>query len=438
MRKRFKKGVALLMSTVMILSFTACGKEEEKETSTTTDEAAVTKELTLLMGETYCSPDWDSSVKLSGTSEDESIAELCFGKFIQGHAAGKTTVKVDTGDGIEVYNITVKEDESRARAGKEIKNYSVYIGCGYNALTASIIPTNNDVNAQKPMIYAKVVDSYLSSDENNLLYIGEQTSQYKEVKSNNVDTMADNYNTTISGGLGLELPAFGKLEAKGKYSDIKNTTTDENYYLTTISRYLCKRTYILNCKEQTVTEMAMENKVFWDKLTGNTDPLKIFEDYGTHMIISVNLGGRIELDYMLHTNNSKVNNSQLLDVSGKIEAKISSVNASVEGGYFNEEKQEMSKSNISSRFEATILGGKGISINSIDDYPKQYLAWEKSMEKEKNWAFIGIPKNGLVAVWDLLPDEYSERAEEIRKAYEDEVNKKIEESNKKTEESKNK
>lgn len=127
----------------------------------------------------------------------------------------------------------------------------------------------------------------------------------------------------------------------------------------------------------------------------------ILGNYGTHLILGVKTGGRLDYYYSFATNNSKA----ALDFKKEITAKASGgvagiISASTNNSLSAELSTSLSKGDTENRSSFVIYGGstEGISESNIGE---KFISWSSSIN-ESNARSIGVSRNGVVYLPTLI------------------------------------
>lgn len=139
--------------------------------------------------------------------------------------------------------------------------------------------------------------------------------------------------------------------------------------------------------------------------------------YGTHAIVAGYFGGKISYDYYLKSNSQKWDNSAALNYANKVGAAVSDiVSASGETSLSIAKKLSQTIEVSEERFTAKSIGGENFNASTIEEFKSNYNVWVNSMNNpsiEKN-VIVALPQKSLIAIWDLLPAEYSEAKTKIQ------------------------
>ncbi|MDE6201607.1 MAG: hypothetical protein K2M47_07015 [Clostridiales bacterium] len=146
--------------------------------------------------------------------------------------------------------------------------------------------------------------------------------------------------------------------------------------------------------------------------------IKFFDTYGTHLIGSAIFGGRLNAYFSTVTNRVTINDEKVSELSRALKFGMDCVKAKTEA--MNEVKSVLGKeaTDIEMSFTAVAYGGDAFGASSIDDFKENYKTWWDSFnQKDTNAALIGYSDDGLIPLWQMLPQEYSDMAGEMEAAF---------------------
>ena len=143
---------------------------------------------------------------------------------------------------------------------------------------------------------------------------------------------------------------------------------------------------------------------------GETTAENIINTYGTHAVLAAYFGGKITCNSHIRNTSTKWTAEMALEYESKISTALSSLLSAGNSTSVSLSAQlEIANGTSEEHFTATAIGGDGFPALSLQDYLANYSAWVSSMNNitvEKS-VIIKLPKNSLVAIWDLLPSQYS-------------------------------
>ncbi len=155
-----------------------------------------------------------------------------------------------------------------------------------------------------------------------------------------------------------------------------------------------------------------------EKLKNGGSYEEFFGKYGTHIVASAIYGGRLNAYY------SFVTNKRGLDLEAK-----ASINQSVSAGFKGKvgggrsveaeiaAALGISTSEMQTSFHTEAFGGQPFVSEGIEDFREKLNEWCKSFTNADMCTLIDYDDDGLVALWSILPEEYSALAEPMEAAF---------------------
>ena len=429
MRKTVKNIILGIICLLFLVPITGCESTSDKNTSlkndTTTKEDI--KNVELNVGDSYKVSDESSLVtseKWKSSTSDDSVADISSNRDIRAIGAGTATVKIDDGNNITEYKITVKDNQNRRFNKEKYQNnndVTGYLGAGYNVLKVSGVEAKN-YNTSTTILDLSKIGNELNSDGTKkfiTLSEDEASTELLYITAESLDSFKERSAETISGGLDVSFKKMisGKADAKFEKSSNINSETKQSY--TSLSLLINKYRLSLSLQAKAMKEY-MHNGV-WESLTGeNGTKVEDFIDkYGTHIVTSYYLGGRLNYDYLLYSNSKSISKKDLLDVAGNLKLSFSAVTGQAEASVSENEESDSLSSDYTLTTKYSTLGGPTISVNPNDskNFPKTLEAWASvfaDSEKVDNYlAVVDFPNGGaLLPVWDLLKDASSDKEEQ--------------------------
>ena len=299
-----------------------------------------------------------------------------------------------------------------------VGNITYGVGYGFNVVTG--------VGARA--IKSQIIKAQLLTEEN---YVQKSPTSSASVEFNTytgstVKELSSNFSasTEFSGkGWGIE------AEANAKF-DMNNYSKDEYQYA---------MSFVDVSKEQITITLHEDEWFEWDDLdegcftraaykaingenrkytTDNAGFKKLFDSYGTHIIRTATLGGRLTIATTINT--SDISDEYNLDAFAKL-----SYGGIVDvSGEVKEEYKNSFKSNSSAcQTKISALGGSSAIFSDLSDLvgdgaKNAANAWFESLkDDESTWTFIGIDDmDNLIPIWELVED--GERADMMQEYFE--------------------
>ena len=368
---------------------------------------------------------------------DEAGEEIAYVYPANGH--GNATVKIYVLDNLTdesrqgTMTVVFPEDNSKnqvitlkqkAKSGSDdnfsaesVGNITYGVGYGFNVVTG--------VGARA--IKSQIIKAQLLTEEN---YVQKSPTSSASVEFNTytgstVKELSNNFSnsTEFSGSWGIE------AEANAKF-DMNNYSKEEYQYA---------MSFVDVNKEQITITLNEDEWYEWDDLdegcftraaykaingenrkypSDNAGFKKLFDSYGTHVIKTATLGGRLTIATTINT--SDISDEYDLDAFAKLSySGVVDVSNEATDQYKNSFKNNSSACNT----KISALGGSSAIFSDLSDLvgdgaKNAANAWFESLnEDEATWTFIGIDNmENLIPIWDLVED--GERAEMMQEYFE--------------------
>ena len=292
------------------------------------------------------------------------------------------------------------------------------IGFGVNVVTAL---TFDDIKGDTVLDISKLQNS-------DYVYLNSNSSRdSKSTSSNSIREFLDNNTMTMNLGVdanGKSRTMYCNVSAGISTSSKVNYCSYKNKYFYIYDSWIPNYTLYLNNYSSSDTYSDLYSRYYLYDLENlfNSQSQANFESffnkYGTHLIGSALFGGRLNIYYTIVSNEEKIDAS----ISSKIEQVITAGISKVNNGKINLE-EEISKntslkiSECKVGFYASTVGGNVLNSINIDGYAEGYKSWADSLNDSKKSAIIKYSDNGLVALWDILPSEYSSMKDAMSDAF---------------------
>jgi hypothetical protein len=310
--------------------------------------------------------------------------------------------------------------------GETIKGeYGGYLGYGYNVVTSAYF-NSNDVSSR-----AEIFDTDLLLEDKRLrkvalsqtdtaLYTGETLESYQKDVSTNL-------------GLSFSFGLFSKI--KGDFSLSVDTSTSgmsKSVFIKNQIKIQKERQFIkygdLEMDElKDYVYKSVLKKINAD-ISGKTDEEKqkyydeeIFDRYGTHVLMDVMLGGRMDLNYVYNNTSKK----SMQDIKMELDATYKTFASKVSGSVSTDISTKSESFAKNSTFKASRIGGSvSPDINSYEKALDTYKDWSQSIQDGISLEFFDVGNNcqdSLLPIWEFADSE--EKRTEIILAYEKYVSK---------------
>ena len=297
--------------------------------------------------------------------------------------------------------------------GYEGINYTGFVGYGYNVVASpyyrsSEVKINRALNMPRLIAEGKYhsnTESYRTTEGKYV--IGESLEQYSRQLS---------VHAGASGGFGM-FSASVSVDYK-----ISTSVASHESFATCNNEIVKERQYVVVSLEE-LWEKYLDDNFKNDLRNNSVTPAQLFSKYGTHIFLTVYLGGRLDMHYMYH-NYSKESKSS---IETKVKAAYSVVSGSVDVKQVEESSTFRSNS---SEYVMGYGGTVGLDLSSFENAKKNYGAWASSIETTTNLALVKGGKlndvTEMVPLWRLLPEteSYQTRRLAILEEYNAQLNQK--------------
>ena len=182
------------------------------------------------------------------------------------------------------------------------------------------------------------------------------------------------------------------------------------------------RAAIKDFEDKTIYENAFSQNFLNDIAAVSNGTMTVdtlFTRYGTHLVGSAVYGGRLDASYTVASNevafrtdvqNVIKSTVSFLDVNTLSTAYISdAINTKLSTTY--------TASDFSSCFAVNKCGGYSFVSNTPAAFQNGYAKWVDSFNGTDANVVVMDFENGLLPIWDILPDSYSSVAEKIKNRY---------------------
>ena len=301
---------------------------------------------------------------------------------------------------------------------ESVGNITYGVGYGFNVVTG--------VGARA--IKSQIVKAQLLTEANLVQKAATSSAsvEFNTYTGSTVKELSNNFSTSFdvsAGKWGIE------AEANAKF-DMNNYSKEEYQYA---------MSFVDVSKEQITITLNEDEWYEWDDLdegcftkaaykaingenrkypSTNAGFKKLFDSYGTHVIRTATLGGRLTIATTINT--SDISDEYNLEAFAKLSyGGVVDVSAEVKEEYKNSFKNNSSACNT----KISALGGSSAIFSDLSDLigdgaKNAANAWFTSLnEEESTWTFIGIDDmDNLIPLWDLVED--GERAELMQEYFE--------------------
>lgn len=314
--------------------------------------------------------------------------------------------------------------------GQKVDTYSGLIGCGYDVINSPYYQADYvrmrildvDKMAEDGVIYE---DKYSFTKTEFTIEAGENISSYMK-------SLAVNAGMSSSSLFGGSLKVDFGLDSQTKVSEKQSFAKGSVIITKTMQSASMGNITFGELRDKYILQKFKDNWL----LNPDVSPKELFENCGTHIMLKVYLGGRLDMSYIYNN----VENHDVMKIKTSVEASYGVVSGTASTATENESNKFLSKSITRIRTEG---GSVDTNMTSFESAKENYKEWAESIQQNE---YITLIKAGRLSstsemfpIWMLIdtstnpnatPEE--KKAENLRKKrYNDllaEYNKQLEES----------
>lgn len=291
------------------------------------------------------------------------------------------------------------------------EQYDGYLGYGYNVITKRYY-NSLDISLSAPILHPRAAGG------------GPQPLRIRTERSSHAETtnitglFAVDYSKKLSAGAGLGLEA-------GAFKASFNTSFTQEKKVSTSKSFATRRHEITLVREyfdlSSVTAADLKRDYLSPGFRRDVNdpsilPADLFNRYGTHLLMDIRLGGRLELNFMHEKSQTETERS--LEVS--LEASYQCVS-----GHASTDQQNTAKTfSETSTFHGTLIGGAvSTDISTMEQAQAAYGKWAQSLDPahcpHPSLAFIGTGSlsnpTSVIPVWQLA--DAADRQKALEKGF---------------------
>jgi len=294
-----------------------------------------------------------------------------------------------------------------AGAGRKFTGeYLGFVGSGYNLIDGAywnsrdVLPRvlNVDKLIEDGKLYE---DVYANRGDKTITAVGSNISSYSEKFSSEVGVSTKGL---FSGSVQVNFGISTSTTATKSFGTISSEITKVAQYVELVSETDFQGKYI--------DEYFRDNFLLNDSFS----PEDLLANYGTHILLKVELGGRLDMSYAIE-NTEKVDE---LTLQARVEASYGTVKGEAKSDY--ESKRSALMSNTQERIRRE--GGTALDMSTFDNAKKNYAEWAQSIDNTDYISFIKGGQNlvtQLIPIWKLVPTSKQARRDAIEKKYNDQL-----------------
>lgn len=352
--------------------------------------------------------------------------------FLTGVLSGCNGVTDDTGyiDNNDMYIGDDKGDDDNndnggllqgklGASGKQVTEYDGFLGFGYNVIESPYY-RSEDVKQCVLDIDKMAADGLVYEDLNNQTATSFSVDSGEDLHSymRSMATSAGMSTDSLFGGslkVDFGLDTSSKVDESKSFAKGSATLTRSKQYV-----MMSKVTYG-TLRSKYVYETFRDNYLLNEKYS----PADLFREFGTHIMLTVYLGGRLDMCYV-YNNTQK---ESAMDITSKVEASFSFV----EGQTSTDIKEKANSLVKNSTFKLKTYGGRvDVNMTTLENAKEHYEDWAKSIQDAQYQVLIKAGRLDSTAemfpIWMLIDPESSEANRRRYNAILEEFNKQLEQA----------
>lgn len=308
----------------------------------------------------------------------------------------------------------ITEDEKYGRviegmlgaAGTQVREYSGYLGYGYNVLTSAFY-NHKDIKTGHPVVdmdaLAKVGNVYINSKSSSFVdhvtYISTSAKEYSEQFSSAAKVKA-------------KYSFVGSFEASFKMSHTTQMSSNQKL-ITTQALLETQNDYILNANAKLLADYA--TNAFKTDVAEMTAE-ELIELYGTHVLANISMGGRYDLNYLY----TRTETSSSTDIEASAKASYRNVSGEASGSDAIDKTEIETHSKLLAKSYGGTVKGDRTTIQAAKDSFKE---WAESVEDGKV-AFVNASE--VIPLWEVVAkltgvENAAEKSAAIKKQFYDRI-----------------
>lgn len=274
------------------------------------------------------------------------------------------------------------------------------IGYGYNFVSDKYFDTTSSSVNSIIDVDKLFQTSRLNTKPSN---VTESNSIYKESISEFQTSVAASLNSEVSAGATFNIFSANVTAGLQSSSSIDFSKYGKSGFLNCYSYAEYKNYQVTDfgttsdlAKLFTVGFKSIVNKEgAYASMTNEQIAAYILNNYGTHLILGVKTGGRLDYYYSFATNNSKVASDFKNAVSLKASTDVAGIiSASTNNSLSTELSVSLSNGETKNESSFVVYGGSTDEI-SASNIGEKFISWSSSIN-ESNARSIGVTRNGIV------------------------------------------
>ena len=271
---------------------------------------------------------------------------------------------------------------------EDIANGTSFLGHGYNIITSPYM--NKD--------YVKFRSPILDEDKlmnARLKIVNEISTDSHTYTGSSMEEFMNDYS------LGLSVYGnYGKVFSGGIKAQYRGSQGEKKFFSFSKQEFTI-RTFDLHIMENVRKLKTMLSDDFLYDVE-NMTPYQLFDEYGTHLIAEMAMGGKLEMN----TTYSSISSCFTAEIEAAINAHVKYLGSSIHGEMDASYKQKLDSLSVEEVTDIKTLGAPALAMDTVDNVRQNFPEWVRRLGEDKaNSAFFGlVGDQSLVPLWDLVDD----------------------------------
>jgi len=278
--------------------------------------------------------------------------------------------------------------------------YQGYLGWSYNVLQGQYFKSSGIkskvLNTNKLVAEGKIYEDDATAGEARPI-VGSDITSYSEALKTHIGAETKGL---FSGSLEADFGSSTKWTATKSFGKISVELRKKTHYINALNVDNIRKDYL---------DADFKNNIL---LNNSITPVTLLSQYGTHVMIKVTDGGRIDMGYLID-NTSKESETS---ISTKLKASYGTVKGDASVDYNTTRSWVTSKTE---EYVHTEGGSLATNMTSFENAKNNYSSWAASINAGTQLALIdGGKVSEMIPIWDLVdPATHNERRNAIKAEY---------------------
>ena len=288
--------------------------------------------------------------------------------------------------------------EDEPETGKIVDTYDGLLGSGYDIINGRFFNSED----LKPVVLdtnKMAADGLIIVDSRNQRLTrtdhiaGETFSSYMQNTALNISTSASTSIFTFKGSVSADfgLSTSSKTEEHNSFAKTTTTLIKQRDSVRPYNVSDIRNKYLLDSFKNS---WLMNNSI---------SPEELIHSFGTHIILLIDLGGRLEMSYVIQNKFEGTTRQSESQIKAKLQTRFTTISTGVSTN--NNTENTFNESEINETIRS-FGGSVGIDLTTFDKARDNYERWAESIEDSNNLTLINAGKIGdrmqMLPIWELI------------------------------------